>query len=123
VVDDSLTARALNRTSLESGGFVVHTASDGRQALEQLRSNAYEVLVTDIGMPGLDGFELTQTVRTRHLADGMAIVLVTARDSDVDRGRGRDSGAEGFVSKRECASGRLLGEVASAIARRRGGAA
>src|SRR5207244_9449183 len=71
VVDDSLTARALHRTALEAGGYSVHTASSGRQALEQLRHSSYDVLVSDIGMDEMDGFALPPAARRRHAADAM----------------------------------------------------
>src|SRR5438128_4777846 len=119
-VADSLTARALHRTALESGGYSVHTASSGRQALEQLRHSSYDVLVTDIGRAEMDGFELTLETRRRHELEAMAIILVSARDSDADRQRGAASGADGFLSKKDCASGRLLAEVQAVIARRQG---
>src|SRR5437868_1946577 len=120
VVDDSLTARALHRTALESGGYSVHTASSGRQALEQLRHSSYDVMVSDIGMDEMDGFELTLEARRRHELEAMPIILVSARDSDADRQRGAASGADGFLSKKDCASGRLLAEVHAVIARRQG---
>src|SRR5713101_6404239 len=120
VVDDSLTARALHRTALESAGYSVHTASSGRQALEQLRHSSYDVLVSDIGMDEMDGFELTLEARRRHQLEAMPIILVSARDSDADRQRGAASGADGFLSKKDCASGRLIAEVQAVIARRQG---
>jgi two-component system, chemotaxis family, sensor kinase CheA len=120
VVDDSLTARALHRTALESGGYAVHTASNARQALEQLRHSPYDVMVSDIGMDDMDGFELTREARRRAELDAMAIILVSARDSDGDREQGAGAGADGFLSKKDCASGRLLAEVHSVIARRQG---
>ena len=120
VVDDSLTARALHRTALESAGYSVHTASSGRQALEQLRHSSYDVLVSDIGMDEMDGFELTLEARRRHELEAMPIILVSARDSDADRQRGTASGADGFLSKKDCASGRLIAEVQAVIARRQG---
>src|SRR6266851_1080079 len=120
VVDDSLTARALHRTALESAGYSVHTASSGRQALEQLRHSSYDVLVSDIGMDEMDGFELTLEARRRHELEAMPIILVSARDSDADRQRGAASGADGFLSKKDCASGRLIAEVQAVIARRQG---
>jgi CheY-like chemotaxis protein len=122
VVDDSLTARALHRTALEAGGYLVHTASNGRQALEQLRHSAYDVMVCDIGMDEMDGYELTSAVRQRPDTDSMPILLVSARDSDTDRQRGLAVGADGFLTKKECVSGRLLSEVSSVIARRKGAA-
>jgi chemotaxis protein histidine kinase CheA/ActR/RegA family two-component response regulator len=123
VVDDSLTARALHRTALESGGYLVHTASNARQALELLKHSAYDAMVSDIGMEEMDGYELTQAVRLRHEVDAMPVILVSARDSGKDRERGLAVGADGFLSKKDCASGRLLSEVAAAIARRKGASA
>jgi len=122
VVDDSLTARALHRTALETGGYLVHTASNGRQALEQLRHSAYDVMVCDIGMDEMDGYELTSAVRQRAETDSMPILLVSARDSDTDRQRGSAVGADGFLTKKDCVSGRLLSEVSAVIARRKGAA-
>jgi chemotaxis protein histidine kinase CheA len=120
VVDDSLTARALHRTALETGGYLVHTASNGRQALEQLRHSAYDVMVCDIGMDEMDGYQLTAAVRQRVETDSMPILLVSARDSDTDRQRGMAVGADGFLTKKDCVSGRLLSEVSAVIGRRKG---
>lgn len=120
VVDDSLTARALHRTALEAGGYLVHTAASAKQALEQLRHAAYDVMVCDIGMEEMDGFELTAAVRERPETDSMPILLVSARDSESDRQRGAAVGADGFLTKKDCVSGRLLSEVGAVIARRKG---
>jgi chemotaxis protein histidine kinase CheA len=120
VVDDSLTARALHRTALESAGYSVHTASSGRQALEQLRHSSYDVMVSDIGMDEMDGYELTLQARRQPELEAMPIILVSARDSDADRQRGASSGADGFLSKKDCASGRLIAEVQACISRRQG---
>jgi chemotaxis protein histidine kinase CheA len=120
VVDDSLTARALHRTALEAGGFQVHTAASGKQALEQLKHTAYDVLVSDIGMEVMDGYQLTQAVREQPEANSMPILLVSARDSAADRQRGTAAGADGFLTKKDCVSGRLLSEVAAVIQRRKG---
>lgn len=99
---------------------MVHTASDARQALERLRHSAYDVLVCDIGMPEMDGFQLTSAVRARGDLDAMPIVLVSARESAEEARRGLTLGADTFLSKRDCVSGRLVSEVASAVARRQG---
>ena len=122
VVDDSLTARALHRTALEAGGYLVHTAASAHQALEQLKHAAYDVMVSDIGMEEMDGYQLTQEVRRRPETEGMPIILVSARDQEHDRQRGVSAGADGFLSKKDCVAGRLLAEVAAVIARRRGAA-
>ena len=119
VVDDSLTARASHRTTLEAGGFVVHTAASGAQALEQLRHTTYDVMICDIGMEEMDGFQLATQVRAQAASDPMPILLVSARESDADRQRGAAAGGDVFLTKKECVSGRLLSEVGAAIARRR----
>jgi chemotaxis protein histidine kinase CheA len=119
VVDDSLTARALHRTALESGGYQVHTASSAKQALEHLRHTAYDILVCDVAMEEMDGLALTRTIRARPETQGLAIIVVSAHDSAEGRARGAAAGADGFLSKRDCASGRLLAEVAQVIARRK----
>jgi len=77
-------------------------------------------MVCDIGMEEMDGFQLTTAVRTRAETDTMPILLVSARDSDSDRMRGTAVGADGFLTKKDCVSGRLLAEVSTAIARRKG---
>jgi CheY-like chemotaxis protein len=76
-------------------------------------------MVCDIGMPEVDGFELTSAVRSRADLDAMPIILVSARESAADSQRGAALGADGFLSKRDCVSGRLVAEVAAAIARRK----
>jgi two-component system chemotaxis sensor kinase CheA len=112
VVDDSLTARALHRTSLEVGGFTVHTAASAAQALDRLAQAHYDLMVCDISMEDVDGIELTKLLRTRDATRLLPIVLVSVRDSEEDRRQGMAAGADAFLSKRDCATGRLLGEVA-----------
>lgn len=119
VVDDSLTARALHRTILETGGFTVHTAGSASQALEQLRGATYDVIVSDIGMEGMDGFALTRTLRARADTRELPIILVSAHDGESERAKGAAAGADAFLSKRDCVSGRLLSEVTSVTGRRR----
>jgi len=120
VVDDSLTARAMHRSMLEAHGFTVHTAGHGHQALEQLRHSAYDVMIVDIGMEGMDGYALTRAVRGHPDTRGMPVVLVSALDGDQERREGMAAGADGFLSKKECAAGRLLQEVQAVIGRRKG---
>ena len=117
VVDDSLTARALHRAALESGGFLVHTASSAPQALEQLATGSYDVVVCDLMMTGMDGAIFTQKLRSRPETRAIPVVLVSARDADSDRARGMAAGADAFLSKKDCASGRLLSEVSAVMSR------
>lgn len=124
VVDGSLTARALQRATLEAGGFVVHVVSDARGALEHLRHAAYEVLVCDVRLEGVSGLELTRALRASPDLQRLPVVLVSAGDHGEDaRRRALESGADAFLSKRECAAGGLLRVVAAAIERARAGPA
>lgn len=118
VVDDSLTARALHRTILESGAYAVDTVGSARQALEHLRHAWYDAVVADVRMAGMDGYDLVAELRARNELRELPVILVSAHDTDADRVRGLAAGADVFLSKKECISGRLLSEVGAVIARK-----
>jgi CheY-like chemotaxis protein len=113
VVDDSLTARAMHRAALESGGFAVLAAASGAQALSLIEKSPVDFVVCDIQMEGMDGYELTRRLRARPAGGRLPIILVSTSDSEEDRRLGRECGADAFLSKRDCASGRLLQAVAA----------
>lgn len=118
VVDDSLTARALHRTILEAAGYGVHAVSSGARALEQLARATYDAIISDVSMEHLDGIELTRLLRADPRLCDIPVVLVTARDEQTDRARGLEAGADAWLSKRECAEGRLLEEVGRILRQR-----
>jgi chemotaxis protein histidine kinase CheA len=118
VVDDSLTARALHRTMLESGGYAVHAVSSGEHALEQLKRSAYDVVVCDVSMEGMSGLDLAQTVRRSSALRGLPLVLVSMNDQPQDKENALQAGADVFLSKKDCVAGRLLGAVAEAMTAR-----
>lgn len=99
VVEDSVTSRGLLKTILESAGHEVTTATDGMAGWEQLKQSAFDLVVSDIEMPRLDGFALTERIRNdRNLRD-LPIVLVTALQSPEDRERGLEVGANAYIVK------------------------
>jgi len=118
VVDDSLTARALHRAMLEAGGYVVHTVATAHQGLEWMLRGHYDVVICDLAMEGMDGFAFTDAVRTNEDLRETPIVLVSALDESSARTRGLAAGADAFLSKAECAAGRLLAEVSEVVAKR-----
>ncbi len=118
VVDDSLTARALHRAMLEAGGFTVHLAASGARALERLRTETYDVIICDLEMEEMNGTELIAKLRTQPDTSNVPVILVSANDSAGARARGLSAGADGYLSKRECAAGRLLTEVLDVMSRR-----
>ncbi|GHG65911.1 response regulator [Comamonas sp. JC664] len=118
VVDDSLTARALHRAMLEAGGFTVHLAASGARALDRLATDTYDVVICDLDMEEMDGIQLIAKLRERPETASLPVILVSAHDSSVARERGLRAGADGYLSKRECAAGRLLAEVLDVMSRR-----
>jgi two-component system chemotaxis sensor kinase CheA len=99
VVEDSITSRMLLKNILESAGYRVRTAVDGVDALTALKTGEFSAVVSDIQMPRLDGFGLTERIRSdRRLAD-MPVILVTALESAEDRERGVDVGANAYIVK------------------------
>jgi len=108
VVEDSITARTLLRNILETSGFYVKTAVDGTDAYGLLKTEAFDLVVSDVDMPRMNGFELTLKIRQdKKLAD-LPVVLVTALDSRDDRERGIDVGANAYIVKSSFDQSNLL---------------
>jgi two-component system, chemotaxis family, sensor kinase CheA len=100
VVDDSATTRALEANILRTAGYEVIVAVDGEAALRQLAEHpGVDLIVSDVDMPNLDGFGLTQAVRGNDRIATLPVVLVTARGTDEDRARGLRVGANAYLVK------------------------
>ena len=108
VADDSITARTLLKNILETSGHQVTTAVDGADALTLLRSGDYDLLVSDVDMPRLSGFELTTMVRADKKLGALPVVLVTALESRQDRERGIEAGANAYIIKSSFDQSNLL---------------
>ncbi len=111
VVDDSVTTRTLIQGILEADGFDVETASDGQNALEQLKNASFDLVVSDVDMPRVNGFELTEAIRQSKDFANMPIVLVTARGTDDDKARGVASGANAYIVKSGFDQSNLLATI------------
>ena len=99
VTDDSVTSRMLLKNILESSGYHVTTAVDGLDALTALRSGTFDLLVSDVDMPRMNGFDLTAKVRADKKLAELPVVLVTALSSREDQERGIDAGASAYIVK------------------------
>jgi two-component system chemotaxis sensor kinase CheA len=99
VVDDALTVRELQRAILERAGFEVRVARDGVEALELLEAETPDLVLTDVEMPRMDGFELTEEIRRRPDLRSVPVLILTSRATDADRQRGLDAGADGYIVK------------------------
>jgi two-component system chemotaxis sensor kinase CheA len=99
VAEDSITSRTLLKNILESSGFQVATAIDGADALAQLKTGSFDVVVSDVEMPRLDGFGLTAAIRADQRCAALPVILVTGLESRADRERGIEVGANAYVVK------------------------
>jgi two-component system chemotaxis sensor kinase CheA len=111
VVDDALTVRELQRSILERAGFEVRLASDGVEALSRLAEESSDLVLTDIEMPNMDGFGLTEAIRAHPTLANIPVLIVSSRSSDADRQRGLDVGADGYIFKSGFDEGNLLTAV------------
>ncbi len=99
VVDDSITTRTLESHVLESAGFEVRVACDGREALEVLRSEPVDAVLADVEMPRLDGVGLAQAIRGDAALAHLPVVLMTSLGSEEDQHRGLTAGANAYLVK------------------------
>ncbi len=99
VVDDSITTRIMEKNILESAGYHVSLANDGLEALETLRRDHFDLIVSDVDMPRMNGFELTTKVKQSEELQNLPVVLVTALDSTADKARGLECGADAYIVK------------------------
>ncbi|MBG6058936.1 two-component system chemotaxis sensor kinase CheA [Cryobacterium sp. MP_M5] len=119
VVDDALTIRELQRSILERAGFEVRVAVDGLDALAKLSEGPSELILTDIEMPLMDGFALTEAVRAAPDLTNIPVLILSSRSSEADRQRGLEAGADGFILKSGFDEGSLLLAVNRLIGARR----
>jgi two-component system chemotaxis sensor kinase CheA len=99
VVDDALTVRELQRSILERAGFDVRLAGDGVEALAVLAETPVDIVLTDIDMPRMDGFGLTEAIRAHPTLANLPVLMLTSRSNDADRARGLEVGADGYIIK------------------------
>lgn len=105
VVDDSPTTRTIVRNVLAAAGYSVRTASDGVDALERLRYQPVDLVVSDVQMPRMNGLELTRQIKSQF---GFPVVLVTGMEKEEDRREGLAAGADAYLVKSAFEGGGLL---------------
>ena len=108
VAEDSITSRTLLKNILETAGYAVETAVDGIDAFTKLRSGEFDVVVSDVDMPRMNGFGLTAKIRADKKFSALPVVLVTALESREDREHGIDVGASAYIVKSSFDQSNLL---------------
>ena len=116
VVDDSLTVRKITGRLLTREGYLVVVAKDGIEALEKLRDHVPDVMITDVEMPRMDGFDLTRNVRADDSLKHLPIIMITSRTAEKHRQHASELGVDIFLGK-PYEESELLRQIA-ALARR-----
>lgn len=111
IVDDSSTTRTLMRSLLEGANYNVKAAIDGAQAWDFLQKEDFDLVVSDVDMPGMTGFDLVVKVRSNKRLKHLPLILVTGQEHNDDRQRGLQLGASAYLNKSEFDEGVLLESV------------
>ncbi len=97
VIDDDPSIRSLFKRGLSYEGFTVDVAESGEAGLSSLRDNVPDLIILDVMMPGIDGFEVLR--RIRAAGDNVPVIMLTAKDTDESQVEGLDAGADDYVHK------------------------
>lgn len=108
VVDDSLNTREIVKEVLEAYGYRVTTAEDGLDGWQKALGGRYNAILTDIEMPGLDGFSLTTRLRSHAQYETTPIIIITSREREEDKRRGIQVGADAYIVKGDFDQSSLL---------------
>ncbi|MBP7056726.1 MAG: chemotaxis protein CheW [Candidatus Omnitrophica bacterium] len=111
LAEDILTTAMLEKNILESVGYSVVIARDGKEALERSSQETFDLVITDVLMPRMDGFELTERLKKDKLYKDVPVIIVTTRESDADKRRGLEAGADAYILKSEFTSEGLLNTI------------
>ena len=115
VVDDSITVRELERQLLESRGYVVDIAVDGLDGWNAIRSTRYDLVVSDVDMPRMDGIQFVRHIKDDTRLQSIPVVVVSYKDREEDRIRGLDAGANAYLTKSSFHDQTFLSTVADLI--------
>jgi two-component system sensor histidine kinase and response regulator WspE len=115
VVDDSITVREVERQLLRVRGYEVEVAVDGQEGWNAVRAGDFDLLVTDVDMPRMDGLELIRLVRGDAALRELPIIIISYKDREEDRMRGLDLGVNRYLTKGSFHDDTFLGAVADLI--------
>jgi chemotaxis protein histidine kinase CheA len=117
VVEDSVGVRELQRVILEGAGYQVETAVDGLDGASRLRDDPADLVLSDVEMPGMDGFDLTRTIRRTKGWENVPVIIMTSRGEDHARQAGLDAGCSAYLLKTEFDQEQLVSTVRRLVGR------
>lgn len=123
VVDDSLTVRELERKLLVARGYEVTVAVDGMEGWNAARTGDFDLVITDVDMPRMDGIELVRLMKADERLKSRPVMIVSYKDREEDRRRGLDAGADYYLTKGSFHDESLLDAVADLIGEAKEGGA
>jgi two-component system chemotaxis sensor kinase CheA len=115
VVDDSITTRTIERSILASRGYLVEIAVSGEDALEKVAIDRFDLVISDVEMPGINGFELTKRLRSLEEYRDVPVIIVSSLSRDEDKRNAIDAGAQAYIVKGSFDQGALLDTVEALI--------
>ncbi|MES9843879.1 MAG: response regulator [Candidatus Sedimenticola sp. PURPLELP] len=114
IVDDSPTETHVIKNIVESGGYTALTAPDGESGIEEARQSKPDVILMDVVMPGLNGFQATRQLTKDPETADIPVIMVTTKDQETDRAWGLRQGAKEYVVK-PIASAELLAKIRTVL--------
>lgn len=115
VADDSVTTRTFQKNTLEAAGYTVVAVADGMSAWQQLQDSGADLVISDVEMPRMDGVSLTETIRHSERHGGTPVILLSSRESDADKARGLEAGANAYLTKSSYEPQQLLKNIAQLL--------
>jgi len=99
VVDDSITVREMERKLLQNKGYKVDVAVDGMEGWHAVSTNHYDLVVSDVDMPRMNGIEFTSKIKNNPKLSSIPVIIVSYKDREEDRLRGLEAGANYYLTK------------------------
>jgi two-component system chemotaxis sensor kinase CheA len=115
LVEDQMTTRLLEKSILEAAGFFVEVAEDGTVALKKLESAPFDLVITDVQMPRMDGFTLTARLKKDERFSNIPVIVVTSLEGEEDRRQGLEAGADAFLLKKSFNQESLIQTISTLI--------
>ena len=119
VVEDQVVTRQMEKSILEAAGYQVVTAENGLDALNIMGQQDFDLVLTDILMPKMDGFALTKKIRSHEKTKGLPVVVVTSMESEEDRRRGLEAGANAYLVKSNFDQKHLIETIETLLGKKR----
>lgn len=117
VVDDSITVREMERKLLENRGYEVDIAVNGAEGWNAVRTNTYDLVISDIDMPKMNGIELVRQIKSHSRLNGLPVIIVSYRDREEDRIQGLEAGADYYLTKSSFHDETFVGAVMDLVGR------